>query len=410
MKVRPNMMLRCTGCGSFYPLGVHRCTCNRGILRLTWPSETFQAPLTSVDLPGVWRYAHVLPQLQARISFSEGRTPVVKSSRLGKELGIELSYKDETRNPTGSFKDRAAAVMLSVAKEMGFYSITTASSGNAAGAIALYSLLAGINAFVFMFKPSEQKLVQTLSYGATVLIVDTKNEARVLELAEEAADAFGWALLNTTATANPFVIEGYKTISYELHEQGDIPDWIVIPVGSGSMLIGIWQGLRELEEIGLIKELPRLLGVQPTGSAPIASAFSAGEEYVKPIRQGEPIATALSLEDPGVSGIETMRAVRESNGRMIAIDDTELIRTTRDLPRKDGIFAEASGAIGVAGAVQAVKQRVINAGQKVCCVISGGGLKDYSVFRGGKAPEPIHVPDSMDGVASVLKQQGITTS
>jgi threonine synthase len=326
---------------------------------------------------------------------------------LGKKLDIVLSYKDETRNPTGSFKDRAAAVMLSAAKYMGQTSITTASSGNAAGAISLYSALAGIKSFVFMFKPSEQKLLQTLSYGATVLIVDTKNEARVLEVAEQASDAFGWALLNTTSAANPFVAEGYKTIAYELYEQGHIPDWIAVPVASGSLLIGTWQGFRELKEIGLVNRLPRLLGVQPAGSAPITAAFSAGEKTVKPIRQADTIATALSLEDPGVSGIETLRAVKESDGTMIAVEDDQLIRLSREFPKKEGIFAEASGAISVAGVVQARRENVIGSRQSVCCIITGGGLKDPSVFRGERAVEPILVPDALKGVKAVLNERGI---
>lgn len=401
-----SMQLRCTGCGKLYPLNMRRCPCNTGILRVTWRKGHGEA-LTASDAPGIWRYERALPPVQPKLSFWEGRTPVVQSARLGDELNITLSYKDETRNPTGSFKDRAAAVMLSAAKYMGHRSITTASSGNAAGAISLYSMLAGINAFIFMFQPSEQKLVQTLSYGARALIVNTRNESRVLELAEQASDAFGWALLNTTAAANPFVTEGYKTISYELYEQGDIPDWIAVPVGSGSLLIGIWQGFRELEEIGLVKRLPRLLGVQPGGSAPIASAFSAGETTVKPIRQADTIATALSLEDPGVSGVETLRAVRESSGTMLSVSDDQLIRITRSVARQDGVFAEASGAIGVAGVINAREQGIISEGECVVCVISGGGLKDCSVFRVRKAPEPIYVPDSIDGVASVLKQEGI---
>jgi threonine synthase len=297
--------------------------------------------------------------------------------------------------------------MLSAAKNMGHRSITTASSGNAAGAISLYSALAGINAFIFMFRPSQQKLVQTLSYGAIGLIVDTKNEARVLELAEQASDAFGWAFLNTTAAANPFVTEGYNTISYELYEQGDIPDWIAIPVSSGSLLIGIWQGFRELEEAGLVKKLPRLLGVQPTNAAPIASAFAAKERTVRPIRQADSIATALSLGDPGVSGIETLRAVRESGGAMLAVEDTELIRISRELPKQDGVFGEASGVISVAGVVHARKQSVISSGQTVICVISGGGLKDPSVFYGNGVTKALSVPDDINEVASMLRQKAM---
>lgn len=409
---KPSIQLRCTGCGRLYPLDVRRCSCNGGILRAIWPSDRSKvSSLPVTDMPGIWRYEKALPPVSPKLSFWEGRTPLVRSARLGDELNIVLSFKDETRNPTGSFKDRAAAVMLSAAKDMGVRRITTASSGNAAGAIALYSMLAGINAFIFMFQPSEGKLVQTLSYGATVLIVDTPNEARVLELAEEAADTFGWSLLNTTAAANPFVVEGYKTISYELYEQGLIADWIAIPVASGSMLIGIWQGFCELREAGLLQELPRLLGVQPANAAPIALAFATQEKTVRPIKQANTIATALSLEDPGVSGIETLRAVRENDGVMLTIEDNELIDVARNLPRQDGIFGEASGVISVAGVIRARETSIIRDKERVICIISGGGLKDPCVFlqEGYGTAEPLSVPDNIGGVASILKREGIPT-
>jgi len=409
---KPFIRLYCTGCEKLYPLNARRCPCGGGILRVAWPRDKSKvSSLAVTGMPGIWRYEKALPPVSSKLSFWEGRTPVVRSARLGDELNIALSFKDETRNPTGSFKDRAAAVMLSVAKDMGDHNITTASSGNAAGAIALYSMLAGINAFIFMFQPSQQKLVQTLSYGATALVVDTPNEARVLNLAEESANAFGWALLNTTAAANPFVTEGYKTISYELYEQGNIPDWIAIPVASGSMLIGIWQGFRELEETGLLQKLPRLLGVQPDNAAPIASAFAAGEKTVRSIKQAETIATALSLEDPGVSGIETLRAVRESDGTMLTIEDDKLIQIACDLPRRDGIFGEASGVISVAGVIHAREQGIINDRERVICIISGGGLKDPCVFlqEGYGTAEPLSVPDNIGGVASILKREGIPT-
>jgi len=212
-------------------------------------------------------------------------------------------------------------------------------------------------------------------------------------------------LLNTTAAANPFVTEGYKTISYELYEQREMPDWIAIPAASGSLLIGIWQGFRELQEIGLVKRLPRLLGVQPANAAPIALAFSAGEKAVRPIRQANTIATALSLEDPGVSGIETLRAVRESDGTMLVIEDEKLMRIARQLPRQDGIFGEASGVISVAGVIQARQQGIINDGERIVCIISGGGLKDPSVFHQDGVPGLFSVSDNIDSIRSLLERE-----
>ena len=397
--------LRCTGCGRQYPLGTKRCACGQGVLRVILPKLHTGMSLPISNEPGIWRYRDLLPSVSTKVSIYEGGTPLISSRRLGQKLGVNLLYKDETRNPTGSFKDRAAAMMVSAAKSGGAQNVVTASSGNAAGAISLYSTLAGLNAFIFMFQPSQQKLVQTLSYGATALIIENTNEARVLELAEQAANMLDYGLLNTTAAVNPFVTEGYKTISYELYEQGDMPGWIAIPAASGSLLIGIWQGLRELQEGGLIKKLPRLLGVQPDRAAPIALAFSGGEKTVKPIKRADTIATALSLEDPGVSGSETLRSVRESNGAMIAIEDEELMQIARDLPKQDGVFGEASGVISVAGVIHARQRGIINDKERVVCIITGSGLKDPSVFQKDRSRKLFSVSDNIDSITSLLRKE-----
>jgi len=397
-----NMYLYCTGCGREYPLGTKRCTCGRGILRVVLAKPSVKTSLPISNAPGIWRYEAFLPSISAKISMHEGGTPLIPSIRLGRKLGVSLLFKDETRNPTGSFKDRAAAMMISVAKDLGIQKIVTASSGNAAGAISLYAALAGISAFIFMYQPTRQKLVQSLSYGATVFLVETPEEGRVLALAEEASEAFNWALLNTTTSANPFVAEGYKTIAYELYEQQRIPDWICLPVASGSLLIGVWQGFTELRDVGLLHKLPHLLGAQPANIAPIATAFSRGTEEISPMQQGETIATALSLENPGVSGIETLKAIKESKGTMVAISDDMLITTARNLARKDGIFGEASGVISVAGMIQAIKDGVIHSGERVICIITGGGLKDLKVYDEGKNTKAFSVDADLDSVRSAL--------
>ena len=397
-----NIRLYCTGCGREYPLGTKRCPCGQGVLRVILTKPRIKGTLPTSNAPGIWRYEAFLPNISTKISMHEGSTPLIPSIRLGQKLGVDLLYKDETRNPTGSFKDRAAAIMISAAKDLGAQEIVTASSGNAAGAISLYAALAGISAFVFMYKPTKQKLVQSLSYGATVFTVETSEEGKVLSLAEEASQAFDWALLNTTASANPFVTEGYKTIAYELYEQQNMPDWICLPVASGSLLIGLWQGLRELKDAGLLHKLPHLLGVQPANVAPISTAFFAETMEVRPIRQGDTIATALSLENPGVSGIETLKAIKESEGMMLAIPDDELITTARNLAKEDGIFGEASGVISVAGVIKAIKKGVIQPGEKVICVITGGGLKDPKVYEEGERTKVLSVSADLDSVRSVL--------
>ena len=370
----------CTGCGREYPLGTKRYSCGQGVLQVILTKPHIKGALPISNAPGIWCYEAFLLSISTKVSMHEGGAPLILSMCLGQKLSVDLLYKDETRNPTGSFKDRTAAIMISAAKDPGTQEIVTASGGNATVAISLYSMLAGINAFIFIFHPSQQKLLQTLSYGATGLVVETTSEARVLQLAEQAADAFGWASPNTTAAANTSVAKGYKTVSYELYEQGNVPYWIAIPVASGSLPISIWQGFRKLGGVGLAKRLPWLLGAQPAGAAPITLAFEAQEKAVKPIKQASTIATALSLEDPGASGTETIRAVREGDGTTLTVEDKELIDVSRGLPRQDGIYGEASDVISVAGFIQARRRGMINHIEYVICIISGGGLKDPAVF------------------------------
>jgi len=397
------IVLRCTGCDREHPLGTKSCGCHGGILKPVVDLPGEEGLIVREGEPGIWRYASVLPPVKKRVSHREGLTPVLESKRLGDEISVDLTYKDETRNPTGSFKDRAGAVMLSVASERSVSQITTASSGNAAGAIALYSLLSDVEANIYMYKPSQQKLSQTLSYGANVYIVDTPDEGTVLSLAEKASSELGWTLLNTTAATNPMVSEGYKTISYELWEEGRSPDWISIPVSSGSLLLGVHRGFSELERIGCMNNTPKLLGVQSSGVQPIVEAFDRGRDFVKPSKRADSIATALSLENPGTSGVETLRSVRSSGGAMVAVEDDSLIEATRKLAAKDGIYSEPSGAISLAGTIEAIEAGIIEEGDSVLCLITGGGLKDPSGFEGEGSPSARVINNSLSSIKERLE-------
>jgi len=375
-----NFRLMCSACGVLYSKGTYGCKKKDGILEAVYRTEKVDSidRVKKDNTPGIWKYEKMLPGVDNKVTCYEGNTPLIPSRFYAHEMGIDLYFKDETRNPTGSFKDRAATVMLSMEKSSGKKAIVTASSGNAAGAIALYSMLAKIRCFIFMFKPTREKLVHAMSFGPTIFNVASEHEGEVLDLTKQAAEEFGWSILTTTADANPFTIEGYKTLAYEVYEQMQLPDSIVVPVGSGTLLVGIWKGFRELKKLGLINNVPRFIGVQARGNNPIVQAYWQGIEEVKPIKSSGTIAGGLSLENPGLTGKETLKAIRQTKGTMVDVSDDEIMKAVYQLPRKEGIYAEPSGAVGVAALTQLLHDGIFSKREKVVCVITGSGFKDVT--------------------------------
>jgi len=377
------ILFKCSECGSEYGLGQYSCDNKDGILEIKREYSELKSikDLILDDNKGIWKYEPILPKADDQISSYEGNTPLIESDYLGKKLGVNLAYKDEGRNPTGSFKDRAAAVMLSMEKKMGHNDCTTASSGNAAGALALYSALANIHSYIFMFKPSVEKLYHTISHGPTVFNVETNSEQEVHDLTEKATKEFGWYHLTTTAAANPFVVEGYKTIAFEIFEDTGVPDYIFTPVGSGTLLLGIYKGFSELRKLGLTDAIPRIVGVQAQGCNPIVRAFQKNEEKVTPVLEANTRATALSLEDPGINGNEVLKATNSCKGKLIDVSDKEVSNILTKLPSKEGIFSEFSGTLGVAGVIKAREEGILKEGDDIVAIISGSGFKDISNLK-----------------------------
>ena len=367
---------RCLQCGSLSPLGTKCCRCGGRLLLAEYKLESFEDFCSGE--PGVWRFLPLLPPLDRRLSRGEGGTPLLPSRRWSSRLGIELFFKDESMNPSGSFKDRGVAVMMSALNPATDETVVMMSSGNAASSVALYAALAGVHAIVLMYQGgTREKAFMTRVYGATVFAVQAEREAEVLSLAEEIAVKMKWPLMNTVAAGNPLILEGYKTLAYEIvGEIGDV-DAVVVPVGSGTLLSGIWKGFKELYQLGRIRKAPKLIGVQPVGSCPIVKAFQKGLSEV-PKLPGSPrtVATALTLDDPGESGALALRAVQESEGGLIAVDDEAILEVCRSLASEETIVAEPAGAAGAAGLAKALDEGLIQPGERVICVITGHGLKD----------------------------------
>jgi threonine synthase len=400
------MILRCTGCGREFPFGTYACPEADGVLRAEYALHSIESMEEILDSsrPGVWRYAPVLPPIKNIVSFEEGGTPLIESRRYGNELGVELFFKDEGRNPTGSFKDRSASLMLSTEKELGHGAVATATSGNAGSALALYSRLAGIEANIFMYSPSRAKYLFTRSMGPNIFLVETEKESAVHELTAEACRAFGWSWLTTMAEANPYNLEGYKTIAYEIAEVMGAPDALVIPVGSGTLLLGMWKGFQELSTMGLVGHLPRLIAVQADRVNPLFRAFSENLDRVEPVRGGHSVAGGLVLDDPGITGTTALLAVRESGGAVVSLPENEIIALTHALPLREGIFAEPSGAVTVGGIEKALAAGHIAKGERVVCVISASGFKDMSVFEAASdGRKTVRTPPDIEALRTRLR-------
>jgi threonine synthase len=335
----------------------------------------------------MWRYFPRLPLLETSsiVTLGEGATPRVEASRLAAALGIErLTLKDETRNPTGSFKDRMLSVGISRAKEQGKTAVTVQSSGNVAAAAAAYAAKAGLEAKVFVPRSvPEEKLTQIVLYGAELFRIDESSPTAVFRLMEEAAERFDWHVVATTAIYNPLTLEGSKTIAYELAD--DLPDWLVVPVGGGGNIGSIWRGFRELRELGAIERLPRLAGVQAEGCAPFVEAIEKGLSWKEAasLRWPEVRTICGAIADDSIFDAHlAIPAVVDSEGAAIAVSDEEALEAETLLASAEGLFVEPSSATAVAGLGKLVEQGVIERKSRVCCLATGTGFKDLRAARG----------------------------
>ncbi len=386
--------LRCTICGAEYEAGQVEYVCPRhgddgtldvvydyGQIASHWSPDRLSA---NADR-SMWRYLPLLPVApdaarrlaDGTVVGSVGWTPLFPAPRLASHLGLRhLWIKDDGRQPTASFKDRASAVAVVKAREKGYKIVTTASTGNAAAALA--GLCAGVGQANVIFVPStapKAKIAQLLVYGATVLLVDgTYDDA--FELCLRAAPAYGWYNRNTAY--NPYMSEGKKTAAYELCEQltWRAPDWIFVPVGDGCIIGGIHKGLEDLLSLGWIDRMPRLVGVQAEGSSPLVDAWERGLQGW----EMEPVL-ARSVADSIVAGlprdrIKALRAVRSSGGAFLRVGDEQIVAAIPALAQGCGVFAEPAAAAAYAGLIEAVAKGMVAPDEWVVVLATGSGLKD----------------------------------
>ncbi len=373
------MRLVCSACKADLPADpLGRSPCCRAIREPRY-SDAALARLAGISPgPGIDRYRALLPVSRPLVSLGEGDTPLLRSRRLGAILGVpELYFKVEGRNPTGAFKDRAAAVATTWALESGAPGVLTASSGNAASAIATYCAAAGLPCSILL-EPGNppDKLRAALAAGASVLPVEglfSRGPDALWQLLREQAARRGDALAFVWAPVNAYLLEGLKTIAYETAARlPGAPGVVVCPVGGGDLLAAQWRGWRELCSAGVVGRAPRLAAVQSTAAAPLVAAYESGARDVPVLASA---ASRLSGINVAFTGEHALTAVRESDGAAVAVEDAAALEMTRRLAREEGLWVEPAAAAGVAALPALRKAGLVREGERVVCVLTSAGFK-----------------------------------
>lgn len=409
--------LTCIHCGSSFPatamvkaegvwMTCPECGPADGILDIGYDLDRVRAgwkshPLAERPL-NHWRYSELLPLEPSAIrhGWQVGWTPVIDAGRLARTLGIrQVLLKDEGRNPTASFKDRASSVGVAHALQAGANTIACASTGNAASSLAGHAALAGLPAYIFVPATApEPKLAQLLVFGATVFAVQSSYDA-AHDLCSQACQEFGW--YNRNCAINPVLVEGKKTAGLEVAEQsasfGGVPDWVAVSVGDGCTIAGVWKGLKQMHQLGVIDRLPRLLAAQAEHVKPVSYALEHGELPTE--STGTTIADSIDVHVPR-NWRKAIQAIRESDGVVVTASDEAILDAMR-LAGRNGVFAEPAAAASLAAVVSAVESKIIGPKDRVLVMITGSGLKDTknAIRAGGR---PIAIEPNIDAVAAAL--------
>jgi threonine synthase len=400
--------LTCRECGRAYEVApLHVCEWCFGPLEAAYDYDAIAASVSREKIAqgpsSIWRYADLLPADRgSAVDLGAGFTPLVRAERLAGALGLgELWIKNDTLNPTNSFKDRVVAVGLSKALEFGFKTAACASTGNLANSVAAHATRAGMKSYVFIPSNLESgKVIATAIYGGNVVAVDG-NYDDVNRLCAELAGTYPWAFVNVNL--RPYYAEGSKTLAFETAEQlgWRFPDHVVVPMASGSQLTKIRKGFEELAKVGLIDEEPtvRVSGAQALGCSPIAGAFLSGSDTIKPVKP-DTIAKSLAIGNPA-DGYFALDVVRNSGGGMAAVTDDEIIDGMKLLARTEGIFTETAGGVTIATLKKLTEDGVIRPDECVVAYITGHGLKTLEALTGTVGPT-VTIPPTIDAFTSAF--------
>ena len=402
---------KCINCGEEYPPNAMINFCKKcgSIIEFQLNYDVIGSMVNKGKIQlrdfNMWRYREFIPIMDYShiVSIGEGWTPLIKSERLGKILGLKNLYlKLDYLNPTGSFKDRGASATASRAVELKISTLVGFSTGNAGVAQAAYAAAANLNSIVFVPKTASiEKISSMMIYGTHVIVVDgTFDDAG--RIAREVSYKMGW--MYNGGVINPIRQEGKKTIAYEICEQLDwnAPDWYIQSVGVGTCAIGAHKGFTELYNLGWINKRVKIGCVQAEGCAPMANAFKKGLEKIEPVTKPNTIASAIAVGNP--AGWPLLRkAVIESNGIIEAVSDNEILEAYKMLAKYEGIFAEPAGAAPIALVKKLLNENVIDKSEVIVCVISGIGLKDTKITL-KVTGEPLRIKANISDALNIISK------
>ena len=406
----PARALSCRECGATQPLGpFYACSECFGPLEVAYDFGTVTRESIESGPANIWRYQGLLPvptTVRDVPNLEPGGTPLVPAHNLAKALGMRaLWVKDDSANPTHSFKDRVVAVALAAARELGFTVLACPSTGNLANAVAAAAARAGWDSVVLIPSSLEQaKILTTAVYDGTLLAVDG-NYDDVNRLATElAAEHEDWAFVNVNV--RPYYAEGSKTLGYEVAEQlgWRLPEQIVVPVASGSQLTKVDKGFTEFGKLGLVEPTPyKVFGAQATGCSPVAQAFAEGHDVIRPVRP-DTIARSLAIGNPA-DGPYVLDAVRRTGGALADVSDAEIVEGIRLLAATEGVFAETAGGVTVATTRKLVESGQLDPDAETVILITGDGLKTLDAVSDQVGPTAT-VPSTTKAVREALRDAG----
>jgi threonine synthase len=402
--------LRCRECARPYPAeALHVCDYCFGPLEVVYDYDALRATVTREQIAAgpqtIWRYAPLLPVVDnAPVDLGAGCTPLVRADRLAAELGLgELWIKNDTANPTGSFKDRVVSVALTKARQLGFKVAACASTGNLANSVAAHAARAGMVSVVFIPHDLEvAKVTATAVYGGHVVAVEGTYDDVNRLCAELASEHPAWAFVNVNIRT--YYAEGSKTLAFEVAEQlgWQAPDHVVVPVASGSQLVKVAKGFRELYDVGLLDEEPhvRVSGAQAAGCSPVATAFAEQTDAIRPVKPST-IAKSLAIGNPA-DGWYALQTVRRSGGALASVTDDEIIDGIRLLARTEGIFAETAGGVTIATLAKLAADGVVRSDERVVAYVTGHGLKTVEALTATVGPS-VTIAPTMEAFASAVE-------
>jgi threonine synthase len=399
------MQMFCTKCRQYVTVGrMGGCPSCKGILTLEYPDESINRLVDIRPGPGIDRYRPLLPTETPLIYLGEGDTPLLASRHLGPSLGLEkLFFKNEGCNPTGAFKDRGAALVVSLALDACAKGIITASSGNAGAAIAAYSAAAGLNC-ILLLEPGNppNKLRQALAVGARAITVDgvfSHGPDAIRDLIIALAENLDYYPAFVWAPVNPYILEAFKTISYEMVARlPGTPDVVVCPVGGGDLFSAQWRGYTELKHGGVINTLPRMIAVQSFNAPPLLEAFRSGVEKVVALPYANSKISGINVP---FTGDHALAVIRESGGTAAGVKDSSVFKIQQRLGREEGIWVEPASAAPVAALEGLLSKGIIQKNEKVVCIMSGAGFKDTHLAQEESAAVNDLQPAAFD-VESIL--------